>query len=222
MQSSKHNGHRDIEVELANQIDSAAERTHAQPPAAEGALATRLHIGEYLNGLGLEGSGAEIGVKAGFFSNHLLATWKGSRLYSIDPWSWEPGDNYVDKANVSQEEHEEFRELAESLLAQHAGRSRVLRLSSDRAYQVFAKESLDFVYLDARHDYQSVRSDILRWWSRIRRGGILAGHDYLDGHLPQGEFGVKMAVDEFAESVLAEVMVTQEDDWPSWLLRKTE
>jgi predicted O-methyltransferase YrrM len=40
--------------------------------------------------------------------------------------------------------------------------------------------SFDFVYIDARHDYASALEDIRDWWPKVRRGGILAGHDYVD------------------------------------------
>jgi predicted O-methyltransferase YrrM len=39
-------------------------------------------------------------------------------------------------------------------------------------------ETLDFVYIDANHDYDSVMVDICLWYPKIRKGGILAGHDY--------------------------------------------
>ena len=56
---------------------------------------------------------------------------------------------------------------------------------------------MDFVYIDARHDYESVLEDLNAWFHKVKPGGILAGHDYADGMLPQGDFGVKSAVDEF-------------------------
>lgn len=45
----------------------------------------------------------------------------------------------------------------------------------------FGDGALDFVYLDARHDCPSVVQDLHAWYPTLRRGGILAGHDYLDG-----------------------------------------
>lgn len=37
--------------------------------------------------------------------------------------------------------------------------------------------TVDFVFLDASHDGDSVRADIRAWRPKIRKGGILAGHD---------------------------------------------
>lgn len=36
----------------------------------------------------------------------------------------------------------------------------------------------DYIYVDARHDYSSVLSDLLAFWPKLSKGGIMAGHDY--------------------------------------------
>lgn len=42
----------------------------------------------------------------------------------------------------------------------------------------FPDRSIDWVHLDARHDYPSVRADIAAWSPKIRPGGWLSGDDY--------------------------------------------
>jgi hypothetical protein len=37
---------------------------------------------------------------------------------------------------------------------------------------------LDFVFLDAAHDYDNVKADITAWRSKVKSGGYLGGHDY--------------------------------------------
>lgn len=49
-----------------------------------------------------------------------------------------------------------------------------------------------FIFLDAMHDYESVKADIERWWPKVLPGGVMAFHDYGHGDFP----GVKQAVDE--------------------------
>ena len=50
--------------------------------------------------------------------------------------------------------------------------------------------ALDYVFLDAAHDYENIRADIAAWWPKIKPGGWLAGHDSTDAA------GVRRAVDE--------------------------
>jgi Methyltransferase domain len=162
-----------------------------------GIPATRGHLPELLNRRGLDGTGAEIGVKRGIFSEQILSVWRGDRLISVDPWLEAPGEEYVDTSNVSQDRHDQFYEEAARRLERFGDRSEIWRMTSVEAAARIAQNSLDFVYLDARHDYASVEEDLAHWFPKVRPGGIVAGHDYLDGQLAAGSFGVKSAVDEF-------------------------
>ena len=42
----------------------------------------------------------------------------------------------------------------------------------------YEDNSLDFVFIDAAHDYESVKKDINAWFPKIKKGGVIAGHDY--------------------------------------------
>lgn len=52
---------------------------------------------------------------------------------------------------------------------------------SHKAASRFEDHSVDFVFLDADHEYQQVKRDITEWLPKVRVGGIIAGHDYHDG-----------------------------------------
>lgn len=54
------------------------------------------------------------------------------------------------------------------------------------------KGKWDMVFIDAMHTRKDVRADIKRWWTRIRAGGVLVGHDYRHADFP----GVEQAFDE--------------------------
>jgi len=54
----------------------------------------------------------------------------------------------------------------------------VIIADSAAAAQLFAGGSLEWVHLDARHDYASVAADIAAWLPKLRRGGWLSGDDY--------------------------------------------
>ena len=55
---------------------------------------------------------------------------------------------------------------------------RDLKMPSLQAVQQFADESLDFVFIDGSHEYEDIKKDIVAWLPKVKRGGILAGHDY--------------------------------------------
>jgi hypothetical protein len=65
-----------------------------------------------------------------------------------------------------------------------------IRLSSLDAVNLYPNRSLDFVFIDASHEYNDVKKDILSWYPKIKKGGFIAGHDYTTFD------GVKQAVDE--------------------------
>ena len=52
------------------------------------------------------------------------------------------------------------------------------------ASRLFADLSIDWVHLDARHDYESVKADIAAWLPRVKRGGWLSGDDYEEAKHP--------------------------------------
>lgn len=174
-----------------------------------------------LNARGLTDIAVEVGVRKGHFSEHILDHWNGEKLVSVDPWRAEPLDEYIDISNVTQYEHDANHSETCWRLARFGPRSEVWRATGAEAIPALPAGCLDFVYLDARHDAQSVRRDLASWWPLVRPGGVIAGHDYLDGALPEGLFGVRSAVDAFFGELGLPVHATTDDaPWPSWLAIK--
>jgi hypothetical protein len=68
--------------------------------------------------------------------------------------------------------------------------------------------------------YEAARDDLRLWYRKVRSGGIVAGHDFVDGDKPEGEFGVRRAVLEFERQKGLRAAVTTELDWPSWYFIK--
>eukprot|EP00928_Gymnodinium_smaydae_P084061 TRINITY_DN672_c2_g1_i1.p1 TRINITY_DN672_c2_g1~~TRINITY_DN672_c2_g1_i1.p1 ORF type:complete len:553 (-),score=101.76 TRINITY_DN672_c2_g1_i1:13-1671(-) len=52
------------------------------------------------------------------------------------------------------------------------------RTSSVGASEAFPDGSLDVVYIDADHKWWSVVQDLAAWWPKLRRGGVMLGHDF--------------------------------------------
>ena len=66
-------------------------------------------------------------------------------------------------------------------------------ISESKNYQ---DNYFDIVYIDASHDYESVKNDILHWLPKVKTGGIICGDDY-----EMGWIGVMHAVDEVFQNV---------------------
>jgi hypothetical protein len=180
----------------------------------------RDQFGQWLNERGLDGEGVEVGVQRGHYAAALLRAWKGRRLHCVDPWSDMTQDpRYVDVGNVPQQQQDRNYEEATRRLATFGDRCKIHRLDSVEAAGRFADRSLDFVYLDARHFREALLEDLERWAPKVRPGGYLAGHDYLDGLLPSGKFEVKSTVDEWAARRRLPVVCSGEHVWRSWFIR---
>jgi methyltransferase family protein len=62
------------------------------------------------------------------------------------------------------------------------------------ASRLFGDASIDWVHLDARHDYAGVKADILAWLPKVKVGGWLSGDDYDEIKWPEVVKAVKDAL----------------------------
>ena len=196
-------------------------------------FATRKRLPHLLNGLGLLGWGVEVGVRGGGFSQWIRQRWDGQLLIAVDPWR--PTADYFDSSAVSEDQHTSHYQKARQHLRPFGCNAQIVRMTSVEAASHFERHSLDWVYIDANHGAASVHGDLLAWWLLVKPGGIVAGHDYYnakrrkDGtplivdHVWEADldtYGVKVAVDTFAETYDLKIVTTTEDTFPSWLIHK--
>ena len=140
-------------------------------------------------------------------------------LISVDAWSVACEEDPA-QPRVNQAEHDRHYANACNRLAPFGERSEVWRCESTAAAAQLPPRSLDFVYIDARHDYEAVAADIAAWIDRVRPGGLFAGHDYFDGQYQGAFYGVKRAVDEFCADRGLRVATTWREpvEMRSWLV----
>jgi hypothetical protein len=154
--------------------------------------------------------GAEIGVEKGKFSEHLCQHCPNLKLYGIDAWTMFDGYDDVRSQNAM----EENKKAAKKRLIGH--NCQIVEDWSKNVVKRFADESLDFVYIDAGHDYENANHDIREWSKKVRKGGIVAGHDYK--RADKGiRFSVMEALDEhIKEQDIKPLFLNQKDGDSTW------
>lgn len=176
---------------------------------------TRISLLESLN---LSGIGIEIGVQSGVFSEHILKSNPNLHLILLDAWRHFPAE-YNDVANVSTEKHIAYMNSAIKKLSPYLDQYTLIRAPSERAVSFFEDNLFDFIYLDANHSESYVSQELENWYPKLKSGGIMAGHDYLDGTIKTTTFGVKSAVDKFAVKNNISIQSTDES-FPTWFFKK--
>ena len=79
-----------------------------------------------------------------------------------------------------------------------SGQVVVHRALSTEVLSTFADDYLDWLYIDAAHDYSSVADELKVSARIVKGGGLIAGHDYIRWVSPTARYGVMEAVNEFA------------------------
>jgi len=132
---------------------------------------------------------AEIGVAEGEFSRDILRTCKPNVLHLVDPWN---SDTDVRYSNTS------YEKLKVTLSDEiKDGRVELHRGLSNDVLPELPEDYFDWVYLDAGHDYSSVREDLRLCKRVVKSRGLIAGHDYIRWVSPTDRYGVIEAVHEF-------------------------
>lgn len=147
--------------------------------------------------------GAEIGVERGIFTEQMLTAFPRLHLYAVDLWAVrEPRDR---EGYLTYEDWplEEIKADFDARARPFADRLTVLHMHSGEAADQVPDGSLDFVFIDAEHTFEGVSTDIIAWSSKVKAGGILAGHDYGDAYP-----GVAKAVDRYCPKANVDALST--------------
>jgi predicted O-methyltransferase YrrM len=117
--------------------------------------------------------GAEVGVFEGEYAKWLLRGVPGLKLYAID--AWEDYKGYKDyHTGTIVKAYEKAKKNVEGFDCT------LIKEWSVEASRKFLDESLDFVFIDGNHDYPHVVEDLQAWTPKVRKGGIVYGHDFDD------------------------------------------
>jgi predicted O-methyltransferase YrrM len=155
-------------------------------------MKNRIELARHFNQLGLR-VGAEIGVSGGINAENLCKEIPGLKLYCIDSWEGERGERGYQKARIRLQKYDAI----------------FIRKASMEAVNDFKDGSLDFVFIDANHNFDFVIEDITEWSKKVRTNGVVSGHDYY--HSASGRIGVIEAVDAYVNAYNIKLNLTTKD-----------
>ena len=180
--------------------------------------------------------GVEVGVECGLYSEVLCRNNPQMKIYGVDPWeSLEACIKNSPKRRTdnhsSQKTCDRYYESAMRRLAPYPN-SIILKEYSVDAVKRFEDKSLDFVYIDANHDYSFVIDDITWWSKKVRKGGIVSGHDYYNtSSSSKVTMQVKRAVNDYVKENGIKPLIIWgahavipgmiRDKWRSWMWVKS-
>lgn len=165
----------------------------------------------------------EIGVARGEYSRALLA-YKPTSLTLIDVWrhidpDYTDGFKYVDGCNKPNNLRENDYKSVQRIFGVLPN-VKVMRCFSSEAVKNFSEASIDFVYIDANHAFDAAYNDLKIWYTIIRPGGWLCGHDYADECTDTNICQVKSAVDKFIAERNLSIQYLTDEPRPSFFIRK--
>lgn len=150
-----------------------------------------------LDSISESGHFVEVGAwkgKSAFYMMELIdRSNKDIKFDVVDMWV---GTEETDNAGYAKDRDTLYQQFINNMMKWN-NKYTPLKMSSVEASKQYEDNSLDFVYIDANHSYESVLEDIISWYPKVKKGGILAGDDYNEGWP-----GVMRAVNEqFPKSV---------------------
>lgn len=128
---------------------------------------------------------AEIGV----YQGRCTAMWNVELINSLIDYEYYAIDHF--RGSAEHNKNIDYYNITLSNLKSIKEKIHVVRKDSVEASKCFPEEFFDIVYIDASHDYKSVKEDILHWMPKVKYGGVICGDDYSPRWL-----GVIRAVDE--------------------------
>ena len=139
--------------------------------------------------------GAEVGVERGVFSKFICETNPQACLYSVDPWK----GYFLGKREKSDDLMERAYQTAKERLAPYKN-NKIIRKTSVEGAKDIPDESLDFVFIDGNHDYTYCLEDITVWSRKLKKGGMISGHDYIRKQASVSDMHVIEAVNDYVKA----------------------
>jgi len=119
----------------------------------------------------------EVGVHKADYGCLVLDIVPDMIWYGVDPYM---PYGIRGQKNPSYEGWDALHQKVLGKMSRFGERFVLVRKTSDEAVN-FIPNDVDFVFIDGNHDYDYVQRDLRSYEAKIKKGGIMSGHDYNTG-----------------------------------------
>ena len=163
-----------------------------------------------------DGVGVEIGVCKGWNAIQLFHITKPTKFHLCDIWrERHPNACLIETPHLWEDDH---RDLVGKLFQREID-SGVVELHREYGGNfLFGLENdyLDWAYIDACHDYKSVSIEIENALWKVKKGGLIMGHDYVT-NAQVWKAGVIRAVNENIQAGKMKMIGITLEKYPSFM-----
>jgi hypothetical protein len=131
--------------------------------------------------------GSWTGKSAAYCIVEMINQHKIGKFFCVDTWL-----GSIEHQNLDIVKNDKLFEVFKNNVSPILDKIEISKSISWKFANNFNNNSVDFCYVDAGHDYDSVMKDLAAWWPKIKPGSYFAGDDYTKG-FP----GVQKAVKDF-------------------------
>lgn len=159
----------------------------------------RSDLPEFFKELGFK-KGVEVGVSWG--QNIVDYCKAGLEICGIDPWKNTRDNTYRKIISIPGERARTIDDVHDYAIERTKDypNCKLIQSTSINALKYFPQRSLDFVYIDANHGFGYVAMDLMQWSEKVKKGGIIAGHDYYGTADTRAIKHVGNVIDAYAKS----------------------
>ena len=119
------------------------------------------------------------GRSAIYLAHEILAANKSIRLDCVDTWegSSEHQEGELNHDPLLLDKDALYKTFLTNV-SPYRAIINPIRMHSFAASQLYADESLDFVFLDSAHEYEHLMEELILWFPKLKKTGIISGHDF--------------------------------------------
>lgn len=115
----------------------------------------------------------ELGAWMGKSTSWLCDNAREQQIFVLD--TWKGSENELDTYHSAAKSQDIFQIFKDNMGSR---KYTPIQGESLKVAQTIEDESLDVVFIDLTHTYESVKADIAAWLPKVKKGGYISGDDY--------------------------------------------